>query len=201
MRVSTAILSIFILSGCALAPFTQGGPARPVGALKLESGLQWSGYASTKTVLTPIAKVRYGLSDRWTLSMLSETRTLVTDIQNAYYVDEPSGWFAAWNVGAAWGGGAVSYFIGHTLSARLSSWEPFVSLQCFLANIEPGAADPTFFTSGPALPSYFLNIGFGTRYWILEDMGVGLHSNVLLSTTSVTFAAPFIPSFSAFMNW
>jgi len=200
---SILLIGLLFLSGCAITPLTQGGPARPLGKGALEAGLQWSGYrhSTGSYVLVPMGKVRYGLTDEWTLAAQSELKTVSLSGQNAYYRDAESGWFASVEAGFAYVAASFSPFVGHWVSAKKGNWEPFLGLQLFLANLEPGQFAPSFFTVIPPFHGFFALASVGTRYWITADLGVGLHFNWLFSTQAVVFQSPFNQNVSAFLTW
>ncbi len=201
MRIGVLFLVSFFLCSCAIAPLSQGGPARPVGEGQWEGGMQWSGYQNDRSnyVLVPIARVRYGLSPRWNLAAYTEASTLTLAAQNAYFVGDP--FSAGVELGAVYAGGALSYFLGHSLSGLWGAWEPFFNAQFFLANATPGAWDSRYFNSAPALHPVFFVLALGSRYWVTESLALGLHATALISTRSISFQAPFVQNVSLLFKW
>ena len=203
MGKAMVILFVLLLSGCAVAPLTHGHPARALEASQWEGGFQWSATTNQRGTATlfPVGRLRFGVSDRWTLSAYSETRTLSVSAQNEYYRDWIEDGAAAIEGGIALGAGAVSVFFGHTLSARFENWEPFWGVQVFFAHLKPGSFDDSFFNGAPSLHPVFFTTFLGTRYWILEDFVLGAHATILVSTKGVHFRAPVLPSLSFAFLW
>jgi hypothetical protein len=195
------LFSLLFLSGCAVAPLTQGGPARAVGEKNWETGLQFSGYQNDRgsLVLVPVARIRYGLSDRWTFTAATETETLSLTGQYAYHASTTC--FAAAELGAVFAGGAVSYTLGHSVSGLFGSWEPFLHVQFFLANTAAGVWDTRFFSGSPALHPVFFTFTAGSRYWVTDQVGLGLQATALVSTRSIVFQSPLLPSTALFFLW
>ncbi len=201
MRYSLYFVGLLLLSSCAIAPLTQGGPARPLGEKKWEAGLQASTYRKGNGSLSilPVARVRYGLSPRWTLASYTEGSTVSLSGHYAYWLDEP--FSAAVEIGVAYGGGSMSYFGGHSLSLLKGSWEPFVSTQVFLANLIPGNWDSTFFRGSPSLHPVFFTLALGTRFWVTDDIALSFHLTALLSSRSISFQSPLTQNISLLFHW
>ncbi len=187
-----------LLVGCALAPLTSGAPARPVGAGQWETTVQWTGYtdASGNYIGFPLGKVRYGADENTTLSLTTEMRTLGLGLHHAYWKSAAGTGFASVEAGAAWLAGGFSFFAGHSVSAKWGNWEPFLGIQFYLLNLRPGTYDASYFKGNPASHFPFVTANLGTRYWVREDISVGLHGNILFHAGSVRFVNSFLHSLS-----
>lgn len=198
-----ATVSALVLNSCAIAPLTHDTPARPLGKSNLETTLQWSGYTNSSDhyVLFPAGRVRYGLSDRLTLSTISETKSLRVDGLYTYYISEQNRYFLAAGVSSTFIGQGISYGLYHTASFLVGQWEPFFSFEIYRANLEPGSIDMSLFSTPPDLHGILFRMGIGTRYWITTGFSLGLHGNVLISSGSIKFYTPFLQTVSANLVW
>jgi hypothetical protein len=167
---------IISLSGCAIAPLTSGLTARGLEDGKLEVDSQFSSYtdSSGSLVVTPNARLLYGVVPHWTVGMMTELKTFTFLVRYSVIDSEKADGFSLAPIAAAvLLGNQFSYYLGFVASYLVQKFEPSLAYRYNLVSFDTSQVDSSLFQLPPPFRFNFSSIHVGLKYWFTPELAGG----------------------------
>lgn len=182
---------VWLISSCALAPFSSNHSARTLGKkhFAAQGGVSVTGQV-------PYGRIGYGFTDNFDAGLLAEVNTGVTaGIWGKYgFINNPEGF--SFSVEGSVGGGAdgmteSSYFyVAPTIGTKIKWWEPYASLRYSYVHYEYdhtihlnlwGGTDVPFQDEGYY---HYGTITVGNTLWATSWLGLNINANYLVGNAN-----------------